>query len=113
MADQKNVYAAAEACCEYLYSHKKEIRILFSENADHSLEKFAEEIILRIMTENKTAGKISGLNEDDHTLIMHANAGAVCSFIRQWLVYDIKKTPHEIVELFRKTNTLSVFTDIM
>ncbi len=44
---------------------------------------------------------------------MHANAGAVYFFIRQWLVYDIKKTPHEIVELFRKTNTLSVFTDIM
>ncbi len=96
--------APIEACFEYMYSKKEEIRILFSENAENSISGFS----LDIITENvkKKSDKLAeGMPEPSGDAYLRAiiTASATLGLIRIWLTTDINKSPAEIVDLLIDT----------
>ena len=92
-SDPGDYQKAAEACCEYLYGKKAEVKVLFSENAGRHLEKAAIDIMDRMM---KTQ---TGRNIDpaEKRLFINASGMAAYGLLICWLTEDIQKTPHDIV----------------
>ena len=89
---------AAEVCCEYLYSKKAEIKMLFSENAGRHLEKAAIDIMGRIW--KTQTGRYGDTGE--RRLFISASGMAAYGLLTCWLTEDIPKTPREIVAIMQR-----------
>ncbi len=92
---------AIEKCCEYLYENRKELRILFTENADHHLKGLSTEIMSEIIERKEILPKTKGLDSDTYSLYIRASGAASYEMIRCWLTEDIAKSPNEIVTLLK------------
>ncbi|MBR0217502.1 MAG: TetR/AcrR family transcriptional regulator [Clostridia bacterium] len=86
---------AAEACCEYLYGKKEEIKVLFSENAGRHLEKAAINIMDRVLKEK--SGR--SMAEEERRLFISASGMAAYGLLICWLTEDIRKKPCDIVRI--------------
>ncbi|MBR6707169.1 MAG: TetR/AcrR family transcriptional regulator [Clostridia bacterium] len=84
---------AAEACCEYLYSKKAEIKVLFSENTGMYIEKAAVDIMEWMIK----AGSGRNADTDELRLFICTGSMAIYGLIKCWLTEDIQRTPHDIV----------------
>lgn len=95
-----------EACLEYIAARKSEIRILFSENAEHCLSGFGMEIVEERAV--RTHLTISGHEKEaDAFLCSVTVASAVYGLIEAWLTMDIDKSPSELVNILRQTIRVS------
>ncbi len=105
-----NDEAALEACLEYIYEQRAEIKVLFSENAEHCLSRFSLEIINENLALKNPDGHnaLSGKNIDDF-LSAVTTASATFGLIEVWLTMDINKTPKEIVGVLKKTQHSTMF----
>ncbi len=95
--------AALGACLEYIYEHKTEIKVLFSDNAEHCLSGFSLEIIRESEEKKRITGSDSTKLYDDSFLLAIANASATFGLIQIWLTLDIDKTPKELVSILKQS----------
>ncbi len=91
---------AVEACLEYLYSKKEEIKILYSKNSENRISGYGLEIVINSISENKGSlpNPIQG-DADDAFLCAVITSSAAYGLIQMWLTTDMKKTPKEIMSL--------------
>lgn len=100
--DPQNIARAAEACCEYLYDKKEEIKLLFSENAGRHLERTAIEIMSGMARQGKAERGAPDMDVSERALIISASGMAAYGLLTCWLTEDIPKTPHEIVAIMQR-----------
>ncbi len=105
--------AAIEKCCEYLYQNRKELRILFNENADHHLKGFSTDIMSEIIERKEILPKTRGLDSDIYSLYIRASGAAAYEMIRCWLTDDIAKSPKEIVTLLKNFLPTGLITNLV
>ncbi len=95
---------AVEACLEYLYSKKEEIKILYSKNAENRIGAFGLEVVnenLRIYRDKLPRTTYD--NKDDAYIRAVIAASASYGLIQIWLTTYISKTPKEILNLLVDT----------
>ncbi len=101
------------ACLKYLYGKKEEIKILFSPNAENSINGFGLEIIQkRVTEEHDLLSRIIPGTYEDHFLAAVLTSSAAYGLIQIWLVKDVDKTPEEIIEMLKHTFGKNIFTSI-
>jgi len=92
-----------EACMQFLLERKSELKVLFSPNAESSLNRFGLEIV-----NGKLAYRRELLQErlhgdsDDHFLYAVATASAAFGLLEVWLTMDIDKSPKELVAILKR-----------
>ena len=92
-----------EACMQFLLERKSELKVLFSPNAESSLNRFGLEIV-----NGKLAHRRELLQErmqgdsDDHFLYTVATASAAFGLLEVWLTMDIDKSPRELVGILKR-----------
>lgn len=99
------------ACLTYLYEKKDEIKILFSPNAENSINGFGLEILQnRLLDEQDSLNKALPGSYADHFLTAVLASSAAYGLIKVWLVNDINKTPEEIIDMLKQSFGSSVFS---
>ncbi len=93
--------AALEGCFAFISERKEELKLLFSEHAEHYLNGICMEII------NEKVLHTAGVR-DEYLLKAAAAAAAVYGFIQILIKYDIEKKPKELVEIFKSVVTCNV-----
>ena len=98
----KNEEARIEACMQFLLERKPEIKILFSKNAESSLNRFCLGIVNEKLAHRRELlqERMQG-NSDDHFLYAVATASAAFGLLEVWLTMDIKKSPKELVTILK------------
>ncbi|MCR5090987.1 MAG: TetR/AcrR family transcriptional regulator [Oscillospiraceae bacterium] len=105
---EKNDSAAIEACLEYISERKTEIKVLFSEHAEHYLAGVCMEIINEIVKKDATLTSSTELY-DEYLLRTATSASAVFGFIQIWLTMGIDKTPKELVGILKNVVNGNMF----
>ncbi len=92
-----------EACMQYLLDRKTEIKVLFSQNAESSLNRFGLEIVNEKLAQQRALlqERIQG-DSDDHFLYAVATASASFGLLEAWLTMDIDKSPRELVRILKR-----------
>ncbi len=97
--DSLNYDLAIEACLDYLYSRKEEIKVLFSNNAENRISGFGLDIVMQHLKENK--GRL--LESDDEAFIYAIiTSSASFGLIQMWLTTDLDKTPKELAAILKR-----------
>ncbi len=92
---------ALEKCLTYISERRAEIKILFSEHAEHYLSGVCLEIINEKAVQK--ASSMSALDrKDEYLLLAAAVASAIYGFVQIWLTKDIGKTPRELVDILKR-----------
>jgi len=89
-----------EACFEYLYTKKQEIRVLLSKNSENRISGFCLGIVEDSLKKDRDMlFKNSPGDSDDAYLSAVISASAAFGLIQVWLTTDMDKTPREVVDL--------------
>ena len=96
---------AAEACCEYLYGKKAEIKVLFSENTGRYIEKAAIDITNWMI--KARSGRSA--DTDEARLFISTGSMAIYGLMKCWLTEDVQKTPREIVMIIDRIFCLKTY----
>lgn len=99
---RKDESAAVQACLEYLYTKKTDIKILFSKNAENSISGFGLNIVMnRLKEKGKMLQNGEPVSEEDAFLYSIITSSAVFGLVQVWLTMDIDKSPAEIMNILR------------
>lgn len=92
-----------EACIQFLLDRKPELKVLFSPNAESSLNRFCLEIINQKLSHRRELlqERMQG-DSDDHFLYAVATASAAFGLLQVWLTMDIDKSPRELVGILKR-----------
>lgn len=93
---------ALEAMLMYPLDKKEDIKILFSEHAEHTISGFMLEIVKDFVTNDNTLlqEKVK-VDMKDYYLYAVLTSYAFFGLLESWIVRDIDKTPKEIVAILR------------
>ncbi len=104
--DSQNHDTAIEACLDYLYSKKEEIKVLFSSNAENRISGFGLDIVMQQLKENKS--RLSG-SDDEAFIYAIITSSASFGLIQMWLTTDLDKTPKELTGILRRIRERMMF----
>ena len=92
-----------EACMQFLLERKAEFKVLFSPNAESSLNRFCLEIVNEKLSHRRELlqERLQG-DSDDHFLYAVATASAAFGLLQVWLTMDIEKSPKELVVILKR-----------
>lgn len=98
------------ACFSYVYEHREEVKLLFSEQADQHIADMMQDIFLSVWRGNTQVQRYYHFDDDEYKLAINAFGWSVYYIVRQWIMEDIPKTPTEIVSLLLKLPHRDIFT---
>ncbi len=89
--------AALETCLESIYVRRDELRVLFSPNAEHSLNRFGLAVVNENLARKRAVleANMPG-DSEDHFLYAILTASAMFGLIAAWFTMGIEKTPREM-----------------
>ncbi len=105
---QKSDAAALEKCLNYILEQKTEIKVLFSEHAEHYLAAVCMEIIDELAVREASVRGTPD-RQDEYLLGAAASASAFYGFIQIWLTKDISRPPKELVEILKRVMNGNLF----
>lgn len=93
---------ALEASLTYIYEKRDELKVLFSKNAENCLSGFCMDIV-RDEVKKNSAPDPQNAEDKDHFLVAITLSSAIFGLIQTWLMFDIDRTPKELVSVINKT----------
>ncbi len=106
--ESKDTGSALEECLAYISERKSELKVLFSDHAEHYLSGACLEIINKKVMQRVLSTSAPD-RQDEFLLCAAASASAIYGFIQIWLTKDINKTPGELAVILRKSFNDNVF----
>lgn len=106
--ESKNTDTALEECLAYISERKSELKVLFSDHAEHYLSGACLEIINEKVMQ-KVLSTSAPDRQDEFLLSAAASASAIYGFIQVWLTRNINKTPGELAVILRQSANGNIF----
>lgn len=102
-----------EKVCIYLYENADIVRIMIRNNSDTDLLRLISGHCEEIMRERWCSPYLNNLDLDSIRLMTTFFGGGGYLLLRQWLMEDIRKTPHEITQLLLQFADMNAVFDRM